>query len=244
MSHVDGNLRGIEPLAARLIKATEGDLNGFSLYLTTNYTLTLRFFLLFATTALLHWVHGVATFFAWLGLLVCVAWFGFGSLFAICRYACRTFGKCVTPDTPLQLWGRVEVTVDAASKVGPDTAREETLPIARSIDRYGPPPGWRAGQRDATPDREEGEKRKSLRDALLRDVAESLVAFQREYALCTGNGSDAMPGNEDYRAKLVEIASKARTALEAVRPATPEDARQYESTEKRLLPRDKENTDG
>ncbi len=42
MSHVDGNLCGFRALEDRLSSATNGDLESFALYATTNYTMTAR----------------------------------------------------------------------------------------------------------------------------------------------------------------------------------------------------------
>ncbi|MEX3845588.1 hypothetical protein [Paraburkholderia sp. BR10882] len=187
MSHVDGNLRGIDDLAARLKEETNGDLAGFSLYLSTNYTLLARFFVLaaillyFTAVAIVRGVDSLLGYFGWAAVLLACWWYCFRSVFAINRYAHKTFRKWwVKPNNPWQIMGRVEVSVDSTSRGEPDRARKETLWLAQSVGRYGPPPDWFSGQRDATTDRE-NEEQVALRDEQLHDVAVSLAAFQHEY---------------------------------------------------------------
>ena len=115
------------------------------------------------------------------------------------------------PRMPLQLCGRVEVSVDAASTRGPDKPREETLSTDESKRRYGPTHCWLSGQREESPKREVTALEAQC-DAL-REVAQALDEFQREYGKQT-HDSDGMPGNEYYRPKLIEIVSKARATLD------------------------------
>jgi len=151
MSHVDANLFGMGGLRDRLKEVAEGDLDGFSLYVTTNYTLTIRVISLILVCTSFRFVPLAG----WLAALAFVVMFSFASLIQIYVFSAITFKTlCVKPRTPFQIWGRVEVTVDAASKVGPDKPRKEVISTDESKDRYGPTHCWLLGLREAMPKRD------------------------------------------------------------------------------------------
>ncbi|WP_413216058.1 hypothetical protein [Paraburkholderia kururiensis] len=219
MSHVDGNLCGFRALAERLAKETGGDIAGFSLYFTTNYTISARVVALALACASFRWLPATIS----CGLLAVVLGFGFASLIQIYIFALRTFNTWrVKPRMRFQLGGRVEITVDSASTTGPERPQRETIPTAESIGRYGPAYCWLSGQREMAPTREVIDLQ-SERDEL-RKVAQALDVFQHEYGVLALDPY-GMPGNEHYRAKLVDIVSQARAAMastagEAPRPET------------------------
>ncbi|WP_199545393.1 hypothetical protein [Paraburkholderia kururiensis] len=186
-------------MAERLAKETGGDLAGFSLYFTTNYTMSARLVALLLACVSFRWLPAVIS----CGLPAVVLGFGFASLIHIFIFAQRTFNTwSVTPRTRWQLTGRVEVTVDAASTAGPEMPQRETIPSAESIRRYGPTYCWLSGQKEMAPTREVIGLQ-SARDEL-RKVAQALDVFQREYGV-QALVPQGMPGNEHYRAKLVTL---------------------------------------
>lgn len=149
MSHVDGNLYGIGAMRDRLKEATNNDLDGFSLYFTTNYTLIARLaFLTFSIFIYITFSLNCVT----ITMLGAGVYFLFGSLLQIFLFSAMVFKTvCVRPWNPWQFRGRVEITVDAASTKGPGTPLEETITKAESKERYGRSVCWLSGQREATP---------------------------------------------------------------------------------------------
>lgn len=207
MSHVDGNLCGFRALEDRLSSATNGDLESFALYATTNYTMTARLGCLALVCAAYPWLP----LWLWLGLIAVVVGFGCASLLQIYIFARRAFGTWrVKLCTPLQFSGRVEVSLDAASSGGPSVPQRETVSRDESERRYGRLHCWVSGQRELNPTREVLNLT-SERDAL-REVVQALDSFQREYG-AQALDPDGMPGNEHYRSRLIELVSNARAAL-------------------------------
>lgn len=142
MSHVDGNIYGMKRMVEQLELEADGDLKGFSLYLTTNYTLAVRVIGLACIIAfiIIWWLlNDVSALVLTTAVLAFWLYFFFSSIvqiYCLARIRFKTWN--VVPDTPLQFCGRVEVSVDVFSTNGPSKAHREALPEKESKPLYEP----------------------------------------------------------------------------------------------------------
>jgi len=142
MSHVDGKICGLKTLVEQLKHDADGDLRGFSLFLTTNYTFTLRIIAL-VLIAVLLWVYGTGPW--WLSALFFLmpAAFCFASIaqiYWLARIRFKTWK--VLLNNPWQVSGRVEVSIDASSKTGPNNPIKESRSEDDSKDLFGSAPAY------------------------------------------------------------------------------------------------------
>lgn len=134
MAHVDGKVWGLGRMLEVARASNDGSLRGYSLFLTTNYTFSLRLSVLLAS---LSWLVVSPDILA-AGILIGVLLFGFGSIFQIYLYALLRFKTLnIRWITPWQFRGTVEVRLDVDSGAAPQ-ARREILPVEQKEARYGP----------------------------------------------------------------------------------------------------------
>jgi len=152
MSHIDGKICGLKSMVEQLKHEADGDLQGFSLYLTTNHTFTLRILALVAiATFLMQW-PATCVFDALL-VFAMTLYFCFGSVvqvYWIARIRFKTWK--VVPEIPNQIFGRVEILIDASSTTGPDKPREESLSKKESKNLYRFPHCWWADMKPVSRD--------------------------------------------------------------------------------------------
>lgn len=134
MSHIDGRVCGLESMVDELKHAADGDIQGFNLYLTTNYTFSLRLVVL-ALLALVASLLPGPDAYLFSGIFSVFFYLFFGSIIQIYIFSLYWFRTWkVLPKNPFQLFGRVEVSVDACSVIGPGEPRQDML--ADSKARY------------------------------------------------------------------------------------------------------------
>ena len=144
MSHVDGKTLGLNLMAKRLLAEAEGDLSGFELYITTNYTLTLRMvglvvLICICLSLIDKWQLLIAAIA--LGAVFCHLFF---TSMALAYIFARIWFKTwkIALRMPKQFQGQIEVEVDATSSIGPDVPRRDTLSAKEREAQYGPPHSW------------------------------------------------------------------------------------------------------
>lgn len=143
MSHVDGKTAGLDLMAKQLLEETKGDLSGFELYVTTNYTWELRVIGLIAIIWFMLSRADISEFWGTAIVLGLFYYFFFGSATFIYIFARKWFNTWrVILRMPRQLWGCVEVEVDAASTTGPTHPRRDTLSTEERERRYGATSSW------------------------------------------------------------------------------------------------------
>lgn len=150
MSHVDGNIFGYKNLEAKLKSLTNENLEGFSLYATTNYTISLRIFVILVSALIVF--SSAEKFFSSLIFLVALG-FMFGSLIQIYLFSILRFKKSqFRLQRRCQPHGRITVSIDAASEDDPSPNKEPIEP-EESKKLYGPESGhcWLSGQKEITP---------------------------------------------------------------------------------------------
>jgi hypothetical protein len=146
MSHVDLNIRGYKNLAAKLKELTNDDLEGFSLYATTNYTITLRvIFLIFSIVWLMFFPEKLFALLMFVGTLS----LGFGSLALVYFFSISHFTR---PQfkllTPCQLFGKVSVSINSESDEEPRLTKEIPKLKKDNKEKFGPRHRWCDGQRE------------------------------------------------------------------------------------------------
>lgn len=133
LAHVDGKVWGLGRMLKVASTHSNGSLQGYRLYLTTNYTFTLRLGLLLASLGgLVVWPSVFAAV-----ILCFIIVFGFTSILQIYAYALfrfKTLNICWI--TPWQVRGTVEVWLEVDSG-SPPQARWEDLPAEQKQERYG-----------------------------------------------------------------------------------------------------------
>lgn len=151
MSHIDGKIFGLKAMVERLDRDAEGDLHGFSLYLTTNYTFTLRILVLALASILLSQLDQLAVLDGL--LIVGILYFFFGSVVQVYLLAVVRFGTWkVVPKNPWQVSGRVEALIDASSTTGPAKPCKDSLPFNESRKRYRSTYSWLAEMKSTSRD--------------------------------------------------------------------------------------------
>lgn len=134
MAHVDGKVWGLGRMLEVARASNDGSLRGYSLFLTTNYTFSLRLGVLLAS--LIWLVVSRDTLAA--GILSGVLLLGFSSIFQIYVYALFRFKTLnIRWITPWQFKGTVKVILDVDSGAPPLACREN-LPVEQKKERYGP----------------------------------------------------------------------------------------------------------
>ena len=147
MSHVDGNFLGFKSLASKLKELTNEDLEGFSLYITANYTLILRIIItaLFMMN-LIFSADKIVSFFA----LLVVLYFFWGSLVMVYIFALTKFKKpLIKFQLPRQVYGRVTISISTTSESEPRPSKE-TLNTEKSKELFGPKSCWIRGLKEVT----------------------------------------------------------------------------------------------
>lgn len=157
MAHVDGKVWGLGRMLEVARANNDGSLRGYKLYLTTNYTFTLRLCLLLASFgALVGWPSAGTA-----GILSTVLLFGFASILQIYAYSLFRFKTLnIRWITPCQVRGTVEVRLDVNSDCPPQACREK-LPVEQKKERYGASyrywdPVMRPARPKATPWKDKG----------------------------------------------------------------------------------------
>lgn len=155
MSHIDGNIVGLQEMSKQLDKASNKDLKGFFLFATSNYSWPLRLAILLLPV-LGHFIGLISA--AEAAVLIGIsALYLFWSLALVYLYALCVFKTArVKTRIPLLCAGRLEVEVDA-SKAEPSRPIKDSLSKADSKDLYEtlqfrwPLQFWSSGQRDSRP---------------------------------------------------------------------------------------------
>jgi hypothetical protein len=146
ISHIDGKICGLKSMAEQLKRQADGDLQGFSLYLTTNYTFTLRI-LAFVVIAICRCrQHELSAFDA----IFFISASAVAQIYWIERVRFKTWK--VVPKNRWQVSGRVEVVVDASATTGPDKPRKKSLLSEVSKVRYRYPHCWCAEMKPVSRD--------------------------------------------------------------------------------------------
>lgn len=139
MSHVDGKVSGLKAMVEQLKLHVDGDLEGFSLYITTNFTCTLRIILLFAAVYFLYAGWHSDWWLVWFIGFLGGAFLCFGSIAQIYWVASVRFHTLkVRLNNPWQFSGRVEVSIDASAKTWPSTPIKESRSQSASEALFGP----------------------------------------------------------------------------------------------------------
>ena len=139
MSHIDGKICGIDAMVRTLDEMTGGDLEKFSLYFTTNYTIWLRIAVLIAAIVSPVWLQRIpgdhAIFFG--GLLLLALGFLWVSMVQILWCAWFRFNTWkVIPKMKFSFLGAIEASIDASQWSQSDTSSGGQAAQAR-IDPLG-----------------------------------------------------------------------------------------------------------